>query len=130
MKDSHVAATDTCALDGLLLVAADIKKSSDFAQINVIHHGVAFCIRTCSVRDAKEWLGKDAQRLVRWDPSFIEDDELSGIYRKPSFQTPAWVVHWEEIRHLDGVKDREKIAGILGIPLEDMDSGKEDGHAG
>ena len=116
MNDSPVAATDTSALDGLLLVAADIKKSSDFAQINVIHHGVAFCIRTCSVRDAKEWLGEDAERLVRWDPGFVEDDGLSGIYRKPSFQAPAWVVHWEEIRDAGG--DREKVAAILGISLD------------
>ena len=125
MNDSPVAVTDAPALDGLLLVAADVKKN--FVQINVIHHSMAFCIMTCNIRSAKEWLGEDAERLVRWDPSFVEEDELSGIYRKPSFQTPAWVVHWEEIRD---EKDREKVAAILGIPLEDTASGKEDVHAG
>ena len=116
MNHSPLAATDAPALDGLLLVATDVKK--DFVQINIIYNGLAFCIMTCNARHAKEWLGEDAERLVRWDPSFVEDenDTLSGIYRKPSFQASAWVVHWEEIRHAGG--DREKVAAILGIALE------------
>jgi hypothetical protein len=44
------------------------------------------------------------------------------IYYKPSFQTPAWIVHWDEIKDLDGVKDREAIAAILGIALEDEEA--------
>ena len=114
MNDSPGAVTDASALDGLLLVATDVKK--DFVQINIIYNGLAFCIMTCNARHAKEWLGEDAERLVRWDPSFVEEDELSGIYRKPSFQAPAWIVHWEEIRDARG--DREKVAAILGIALE------------
>ncbi len=104
-------------LEGLLLVAASISPNNDdFVQINVIHQGQAWCVMTCDVQKARTWLGEDAQRLVRWDPSFVEDDGLSGIYRKPSFQIPAWIVHWEEICH---EKDRTKVAAILGTSLED-----------
>ena len=127
MNTSPGAVADSSAFNGLLFVAAGINPNNrDQVQIHVLHHGQTWCIKSCDAQEARTWLGDDAERLVRWDPSSVEDDGLSGIYRKPSFQTPAWVVHWEEIKDLDGVVDREKMAVILGEPLGDEEANEED----
>ena len=79
----------------------------------------ACLIRDCNPREARIWLGEGAERLVRWNPFFIKEDGLTGIYCKPSFHTPAWVIHWDEIKNLDTAKAREKLAAILGETLEE-----------
>ena len=118
MKNSPGAVADSSAFNGLLFVAAGINPNNrDQVQIHVLHRGQTWCIKSCDALEARTWLGEDAERLVRWDPSSVEDDGLSGLYRKASFHTPAWIVHWEEIKDLDGVEDREKMAAILGEPL-------------
>ena len=122
----------TRTFDGLLLVVAGINLNHHGqVQVNVLHQGKAWCIQTCDPQEAHSWLGEDATRLIRWDPFFLEDDGLSGIYSKPSFEVPAWIVHWEEIKDLDGVKDREKLDTILGIePMPDTPEMEADTESG